>query len=201
MANLRLRFKTASIRWTHGAAAALCCGLAGCDTPPPAAKAALPVIVQSAEVKERFSSIVLTGEIRARIQSDMAFRFAGRVASREVDVGQHVAAGQILAKLEPDEQTADVNVAKASVQSAEATLRQTSAVFDRQKQLMTSGFTTQSNFDNASQAFKAAQAALDGAKASLDTAQDQLENTVLRADEPGIVTARNVEAGQVVITP
>jgi RND family efflux transporter MFP subunit len=146
----------------------------------------------------RAASVTLTGEVKARVQSDLAFRFSGRIASRAVDVGDHVDAGQVLATLETTEQLADVSAATAGVEAADAKLRQASAAFERQKTLLSNGYTTQTIYDNANQALLTARASLDSAKANLGTAQEQLSYTVLRADAAGIVTARSAEAGQVV---
>jgi RND family efflux transporter MFP subunit len=172
--------------------------MAGCDVPPQPERPPSLVRAQVVTTSPRASSVTLTGEIKARVQSDLAFRFAGRIASRTVDVGDRVEAGQVLATLETTEQTADVNSATAGVQAAEASLRQARAAFERQSALLSNGYTTQTSYDNANQAFLLAQASLDSAKANLATAQEQLSYTALRADAAGIVTARNAEAGQVV---
>lgn len=173
--------------------------VAACSkAPAPAAQAPLPVRAQIASLSSYAAPVALTGEIKARIQSDLAFRFAGRIAKRLVDVGDRVEPGQVLATLESKEQTADVNSATAAVQSAEASLRKVAATFERQKALLATGYTTQTAYDNALQALRAAEAMLDSARSNLATAQDQLTYTALRADAPGIVTARNAEAGQVV---
>jgi len=177
----------------------LALALAACgEAPKPPERPPLPVLTQTVASGSQFSSISLTGEIRARVQSDLSFRVAGRIASRSAEIGDRVTAGQVLATLETTEQTADVNAATAGVQAAEATLRQVEATFQRQQTLKASGFTTQTNYENASQAFAAAQAAVVSAKATLATAQEQLAYTTLRADASGVITARNAEAGQVV---
>jgi RND family efflux transporter MFP subunit len=157
-----------------------------------------PVRAQVVAASQHSLSVALTGEIRARVQSDLAFRFTGRIAERVVDVGDHVEAGQVLARLESQEQMADVASATAGVQSAEATLQQTLAAFERQKALLANGYTTQARFDNAQQALQAARATLDAARSNLATVQEQFAYTVLTADASGIVVARNAEAGQVV---
>ena len=177
----------------------LALALAACgEEKGPAARAPLPVKAQVVAASQHALSVALTGEIRARVQSDLAFRVTGRIAERLVEIGDHVAAGQVLARLEAQEQTADVASATAGVRSAEATLRQTTAAFERQKALLASGFTTQTNFDNALQAVQAARASLDAARSNLATAQEQLVYTTLTADASGVVVARNAEAGQVV---
>lgn len=181
----------------------LLCGLAvalaACgEAEMPSERASLPVKTQVVAASQHAQSVALTGEIRARVQSDLAFRVTGRIAERFVEVGDHIQVGQVLARLESQEQEADVSSATASVQSAAATLRQTAAAFDRQKTLLDSGFTTRTNYDNAQQAFAAAQATLDAANANLATARQQLTYTSLMADASGMVIARNAEAGQVV---
>jgi RND family efflux transporter MFP subunit len=174
-------------------------GLAACSAEKePASQAPSPVKAQIVTASQHRQSVALTGEIKARVQSDLAFRSSGRIAERFVEVGDHVDAGQVLATLEAREQTADVASATAGVQSAEATLRQTTAAHERQKALLANGFTTRTNYDNALQAMQAARATLEAARSNLATAQEQLAHTTLTADAAGVVTARSAEAGQVV---
>ena len=158
----------------------------------------MPVVTQTAVSGPYVSSVSLTGEVKARVQNDLSFRVAGRIASRYAEVGDKVAAGQVLATLETAEQNADVASAKAGVQAAEATVKQTEAAFERQKTLKASGFTPQSSFDSSNQAYAVAQASLVSARSTLATAEEQLGYATLKADAAGLITARNAEAGQVV---
>lgn len=171
--------------------------LCGCSEPAPVPKVAV-VRTQVADLTPVTSSVTLTGEIKARVEADLGFRFSGQIASRDVDVGDHVEVGQILATLDSTQQKADVAGADATVQSAQAQLTQTTAILERQKALLAKGFTTKSTFDDAEVQRQSAQATLDSARANLAAAQDRLANTGLRADGAGIVTARNAEVGQVV---
>lgn len=172
--------------------------LAGCgEAPKPPPKQLTSVTVEPVALTQVASEITLTGQIAARIQSELAFRIEGRIATRTVEVGDHVEKGQLLATLETTQQDADVSAARAGVASAEATLKEAEATFERQQTLLKQGFTTQPNFDRAKQALDGAKAGLDGAKAALGTAEDARANTELRADAAGVVTARNAEVGQV----
>jgi RND family efflux transporter MFP subunit len=171
--------------------------LAGCNAPAVSKRPPLPVQVTTAQVTEYTPTLSLTGEIAARVSSNLSFRVSGRVIERNVDVGQRVNAGDVLARLDPASAQADLDAANASVASAEATLKQNSLTFDRTKQLFDSGFTTRSGFDTAQQNLRTAQSALDNAKATADTLADQLTYTTLKAEKPGIVTARQIEVGQV----
>src|SRR5712675_1385975 len=104
-----------------------------------------------------------------------------KLIERNVDVGDHVTADQNLARLDPQEQEANLESAKAGAQSAEAQLKQATANFERQKALLASGFTTRSIYDQAEAALRTAQAQLDSANAQLSSASDQLTYTILKA--------------------
>lgn len=173
--------------------------LAGCgDAAPPKSPVKIAVRTQEAKADQTSDFVTLTGTIQARVQSDLSFRFAGRLATRYVEVGQHVEAGQLLAKLETSQQEADVASAQAAVASAEAAVRETTGTFRRQKSLIESGFTTRTQYDNANQAMLAAEADLKNQQSSLDVSLDTLKNAELRSYAAGVITARQGEAGQVV---
>jgi RND family efflux transporter MFP subunit len=158
----------------------------------------LPVKVQHVRLVEFTPSATLSGEIAARVESDLSFRLSGRIVERKVEVGSHVEAGEVLAWLDPKVQEADVEGAAAAVDAAEAKLRQVASIFERQKTLLADGFTSHGDYDRAEQSFRSAEAMLDSAKAQLATARDQLAQTVLSAPVPGVITARSAEIGQVV---
>jgi RND family efflux transporter MFP subunit len=144
------------------------------------------------------ASVTLTGEVQARFRADLSFRVSGRVLERRVDVGAHVNAGDILARLDPAEQQADFDAASAGVAAAEAQLRVAQATFDRQNQLLSSGFTTRVAYDQAQEQLRTAQSALQSANAELGRSREALSDTELHARAAGVITARNLEVGQVV---
>ncbi|WP_430912126.1 efflux RND transporter periplasmic adaptor subunit [Methylobacterium sp. sgz302541] len=144
------------------------------------------------------TDIVLTGDVQAQAQTNVAFRTSGKVASRLVEVGDHVAADQVLARLDPQEQKANLDNARAVLTSAEALLAQAKVAFRRQEQLLSGGYTTRPAYDNAEQQLRTTQAAVDSAKAALGSAQEQFSYTELRAGVAGILLSRDFETGQVV---
>ncbi|MDE5454836.1 efflux RND transporter periplasmic adaptor subunit [Bradyrhizobium sp. CSA112] len=148
--------------------------------------------------RDRQASITLTGEVQARFRADLAFRVSGRVLARYVDVGAHVKAGEVLAVLDPAEQEADVDAATAAVLAAESQLRVAKATFERQKALIASGFTTRTVYDQAQEGLRTTEGVLEAAKAQLGTSKEALGYTALRAEAAGVITARNLEVGQVV---
>jgi membrane fusion protein, multidrug efflux system len=158
-----------------------------------------PTLVRTETVRlqDRQASVTLTGDVQARVRAELSFRVSGRVIERLVDVGVHVNAGDVLARIDPTEQQADLDAATAAVSAAESQLRVASATFDRQKTLLSNGFTTRASFDQAQEALRTAEGSLEAAKAQLGTSKDALSYTELRASAAGVITARNLEVGQV----
>ena len=103
-----------------------------------------------------------------------------------------------MARVDPQVQRANLDAAKAGLGSAQALLMQARATFDRQTELLKSGFTTRPTYDQAQQQLRTQQAAVELATAAVGTAEEQLGYAELKAGVRGIITARNAETGQVV---
>ncbi|MFD1988185.1 efflux RND transporter periplasmic adaptor subunit [Mesorhizobium newzealandense] len=172
--------------------------LAGCQKQ--AAEHKLPVMVrtETVAIADYSPRTSLTGAIAARTLNNLSFRVGGRVAERLVDVGQHVDQGAVLARIDPQEQESDLRSGQADLDAAQAQLTQSAAAFERQKTLLAQGFTTRRDYDAADQALKVAQGSVDAAQSALTNAQQNLSFTELKAGAAGVITARQVEAGQVV---
>src|ERR1700751_5503619 len=181
------------------ALALLATPLAACNDPS-AAPAERPALVRTELVQPRHgqAAMTLTGEVQARFSADLSFRVNGRVLARLVDVGAHVNAGDLLARLDPAEQQADFDAATASVAAAEAQLGVAQASFDRPNTLLSSGFTTRVAYDQAQEQLRTTQSTLESAKAELGRTREALGDTELHARAAGVITARNLEVGQVV---
>jgi len=181
------------------AAALLATSLSACNdrAAAPAERAAL-VHTELVQPRDGQAAVTLTGEVQARFSADLSFRVNGRVLERLVDVGAHVNAGDLLARLDPAEQQADFEAATATVAATEAQLRVAQATFDRQSNLLSSGFTTRTAHDQAQEQLRTAQSTLESANAELGRAREALGDTELHARAAGVVTARSLEVGQVV---
>ena len=191
-----------------GGVAALCAALTTVVAPALAAGDAAPVKARTpalalvrtviAKPSTIASDLIFTGDIQAQSQVNVSFRTNGKIAKRLVEVGDHVGADQVLAKLDPQEQRANLNNAQAALASAEALLTQAKLSFKRQEQLLASGYTTRPSYDDAEQQLRTTQASVDSAKAALGTAEEQFSYTDLKAGVDGIVLSRTFEVGQVV---
>jgi RND family efflux transporter MFP subunit len=172
--------------------------VAGCDQPAPPTPQARPVRTVTVERGAEGETVSLTGQIRARDQVSLAFRLDGRMTQRPVNVGDVLKAGQVVARLDLQNQQYALRSAQADLSSAEAVLTQARLAFGRQQKLLKDGWTTRAKFDEAEQALKTATAQVESTQAHLRIAQNQLSYTTLSADDPGVVTAVGAEPGEVV---
>lgn len=163
-------------------------------------KAPTLVRIETVRLQDRPSSATLTGDVQARYSTDLSFRVSGRVTARLVDVGAHVNAGDVLARIDPTEQQADLDAATATVASAQSQVLVAQSTFERQKTLLSNGFTTRVAFDQAQEGLVTAESSLEDAKAQLGKSQEALGDTELHAVAAGVITKRNLEVGQVVQT-
>jgi RND family efflux transporter MFP subunit len=159
---------------------------------------ARPVRTVVAERHEAGTPISLTGRIEAEDEVSLAFRISGRILESDVKLGDNVEAGQLIARLESQNELNTLRTAKANLAAAQGQLTQARNHFERQDTLLGQGWTTRANHDQATQALKTAQAQLDAAEAQLKTAHDLVGFTELKADAPGILTALGPGPGEVV---
>jgi len=143
-------------------------------------------------------TVTLTGHIAAEDQASAAFRISGRLVERLVNVGDRVQPGQVLAKLDPQNEESQLRAAQASLASARAQLNQSRPAFERQRILLSQGHTPRAQYEIAQKALENAQAQVDATEAELQIAEQRVAWTVLKADVPGTVTARGAESGEVV---
>ena len=172
--------------------------LTACSKEGPTEPLSPRVYVQQVNTREMAQPILLSGDIQARVETQLSFRVGGKIIERKVDVGDHIQANQVLARLDPKDLKIQVDTAQASVNAQQAQVVQTRAAFIRQQKLLPKGYTSQSEYDAANAAQLSAQSALAAAQAQLANAREQLSYSNLVAEAPGIITARQAEVGQVV---
>lgn len=173
--------------------------LAACAPPPAATPAPRAVLVHT--VGNAAGAPVLqvyTGEIRARFETDLAFRVGGKLIERTVDAGAQVRRGQVLARLDPHDARLGATAAAAQVAAAEADADLARAELARTEALLARKFISAAAVDTQRSALQAATARLRQARAQAASAANQADYTELVTDSDGIVTAVEAEAGEVV---
>lgn len=136
------------------------------------------------------------GDVRARQESALSFRVAGRIAVRHVDAGAQVKQGAVLAELDPDDLALQVQAARAQLRSAEASLALARAERDRYQTLLERKLVAQAAFDAQDNAYKAAAAQADQARTQLAVTRNQAGYARLLAPTDGVIATRMAEAGQ-----
>jgi len=139
-----------------------------------------------------------SGTVQPQTQSALSFRVLGRIISRPVKTGDRVAAGQMVAAVDPTAYEAAARAASATLASARAQFDNAVSTEGRQSALLAKKTASQAAFDSAEQARASTQAAMEQAAASLVKAKEQLSYTVLKAEYAGIVTGTSAEIGQTV---
>ncbi|MGV8931447.1 MAG: efflux RND transporter periplasmic adaptor subunit [Luteimonas sp.] len=136
------------------------------------------------------------GVVEAVQQATLNAQTTGRVTVVNVDVNDHVAAGDVLLRLTAVEQQAGANTARAQLRAADAAATEADANYRRYAALGPARYVSRAQIDQARAARDSAVAARDAARAQLAQAGQQAEYTVLRAPFAGIVSARLVEPGE-----
>jgi HlyD family secretion protein len=156
--------------------------------------------------------VTATGSLEPLTQVEVGTEVSGTIDTVEVDYNDRVKAGQILARLDPDQPQAKVRqsqaaltLAQAGVVEAQATVTETANKLRRTRDLIAKRLSSPEELDTASAAAERAVAALAVAKAKVEQAQAQLdsdrrtlEKTEIRSPIDGTVLRRQVEPGQTV---
>lgn len=137
------------------------------------------------------------GEVRARIETPLSFRVAGKLLERKVDVGDQVRKGQLLAILDGNDYRLAAQSLKAQLASAQADSSFLRDDLERYRELLTQQVISPPEFERHETAYTTARERTAALEAQLAQALNQLNYTELHADRDGVVTALEVEAGQV----
>jgi multidrug efflux system membrane fusion protein len=172
--------------------------LGGCSRPAPTEEPIRAVKVLTVGVEGMRAGGEFAGEVRARVESRLGFRVGGKIVRRQVELGQRVKAGDILAQLDPQDYQLAAQAAKAQVTAALTNRDLAAADFKRYKELREQNFISGAELERRDAALKAAQAQLDQASAQGSVQGNQAGYTTLVADVSGVVTAVEAEVGQVV---
>jgi RND family efflux transporter MFP subunit len=182
------------------AALALFSLLAACGDQATSAtpKAERPVQVQRVAFEPQDASREFVGVVRARHETDLGFRVAGKIMTRTVNVGDRVHAGDVVAQLDPQDLDLQVESAQAELAAATSNLADAAAEEARYANLKTRGAVAIADYDHKKAAKEEAVGRLERARRALDLAANQRAYAQLRIDVDGVITATLAEPGQVV---
>ena len=172
--------------------------LTGCEQPPPPAKPVRPVLSQLVEVKADWRESTYAGAVKARHETPLSFRIAGKIVDRRVDVGDNVEAGATLAQLDPADYELKLVEAEAKVAAARAEKSKAETDVARYKKLLKKNLIANADYTDFANKLSVAKARLRQTEAELEVTRNRAIYTTLKADHAGVVTSVEIEKGQVV---
>lgn len=172
--------------------------MAGCSEPPQSPVVVKPVFVTTVAPTASAQARTFTSVVRARVESDLAFRTGGKVVERLVEVGDRVKAGQVLARLDPADYQLAVKAAADQVQAASVDAQQSASDEARFHRLLADGSVGTADHERQKARADAAAARLDQARRQWELARNREGYAALVAPYAGVVTAVRFERGQVV---
>jgi RND family efflux transporter MFP subunit len=174
--------------------------LAGCDKATRESPSVQPPLVRTVLVKPaRANNLQFTGVVRARVESDLAFRVPGKLVKRLVEPGQAVVRGQPIAEIDPSDYVLEAAAATSAVAAARSEQQRSLAEFERLQTLVERGFVSKHDLNEARADADAAAARLRAAESDAHTASNQAVYATLTADADGVVMSVAAEPGQVVV--
>lgn len=150
---------------------------------------AYKVTAQTESRTRRFPSILQPADV-----SVLSFEIAGQLKAIDLQVGQKVQLGDMLAEVDPRSLQTQVEQASAGVQQAEAQVANAEGDFQRKQELLKKGVTTQAAFDQSNANLLTARAQLDQARRQLDLANHNLDRSKLLAPFAGTIARVEVKS-------
>jgi HlyD family secretion protein len=167
---------------------------------PVASAAAQAVTAKTLETMQVARGVTANGTVYAWQEIVVGPEVGGyRVAAVNVDVGDRVRKGQVLVQLSEDMLAAEVASKRANLEQAQASSENAAAAYRRAQSLSGSGSgaLSQSDMDKLRSEELSARARAEVTKAELQTADLRLRHTRVTAPDDGVISARNVNVGQV----
>jgi membrane fusion protein, multidrug efflux system len=190
----------ARVRLTRPHAVLALCALAvlaACSRTEPAPEPVRAVRTLTVAADSAGGALEYAADVRARVESRLGFRVGGKMLSRSAEVGQHVVAGQGLARLDGTDLKLGQDVALAATRAAQTQYDLAAAEYKRYKELRDQNFIGAMELDRRETALKAQKAQLEQAQAQANVQGNQTGYAVLTATAAGVVTAVDAEAGAV----
>ncbi len=157
-----------------------------------------PENIAVANVSELRSGPAISGSLEPEQAATVRAEVGGSVVRTYVDAGEKVKRGQLLASLDDNAVQESFLSARSAVRTAESALELARRNLERTERLEQAGALAERDLETARLEVTNAEGSLADARSRLTNAQEQLDDTRVRAPFEGIVSAREVDAGDVV---
>ncbi|MEM9680300.1 MAG: efflux RND transporter periplasmic adaptor subunit, partial [Bacteroidota bacterium] len=171
------------------------------------------VTTKKVTLKEIVETVSATGKIQPEVEVKISSEVSGEIIEMPFKEGQEVKKGDLLVRVNPDliqsalnrSQATYQNV-KAGLEQAEATLKQATLDYERNKNLFDKGVISKADWDASVAAYETAVAgknssyySVQSAAASVNEARDNLSRTTIYAPMSGTISLLSVELGERVV--
>ena len=170
--------------------------------------------VSSVYPAQLLAKLKASGYVVAQRKADVAAKVTGQLTSIMVQEGSLVSEGQVIARLESadasaqvDQVRANLSAVKARVEQIRAEMGNTVLDYERKKKLVSSGAVSRAEYDAAQSRYLSAKASLDAAQAdvqsrtaALKIAEVTLSYYEIRSPFDAVVLTKNADVGDI-ITP
>ena len=140
--------------------------------------------------------LTASGYVVARRKAVVSAKIQGRLADLRVEEGDRVREGELIARLESNDDEAQVQRAQALLQRAEADLAENERLLRQANDLAAQQIFSRDQVDVAESRVRIAQAAMAQARAEIGYAQAQMQNTRILAPFTGTVVKKMAEVGE-----
>ena len=153
------------------------------------------VAIKTGTIAEK---VAFTGTIRAVEQSSIQAQVSATATNVNVQVGEQVHQGQILVRLNNQDNAARLAQARANLASAQAQANQAELMVQRKKRLLDQGFIAKVEFEQSQVDYRAQLENTRAMQANVDIAVKADQDGIIKSPINGVVTKRQVEPGQTV---
>ncbi len=174
--------------------------LAACSKPTPAPEPVRAVRTMTVASGVAAGTHEYAAEVRARTESRLGFRVGGKMVSRQVEVGQRVKAGQVIAQLDAGDLRLGQEAAAAAAEAAATQYELAAAEFKRFQQLRAQGFISALELERREASLRATRAQAEQARAQAEVQRNQAGYATLAATAAGVITGVEAEPGTVLAT-
>lgn len=189
--------------------AAVTASSVGCRQEAEVSKSPTPVRTAEVQLIDAATSNTYSANIQPYQQVDLSFKSNGYLASikqvkdadghvRNIDIGDYVKQGTVLATVQQDDFKDKLAQAKASLDRSQAENERAKLSYERITKLFAVGAATKPDLDDATAQLASTSAAVANSKAQVSEAQLALGYCELRAPFDGWVLKRSVDVGTLV---
>jgi len=152
------------------------------------------LVATMVEAAEKTTLRRYPGVLEPKDITSLSFEVAGKLDKLDLTVGQRVAKGEVLARLDSEQFETDIEKQAAAVTEMAATLTQAKEDLGRAEKLLKKGVVTKVRRDTDRTKVRTSQAQLVQAEKALATAKEALQDTVILAPFDGIINSVDADS-------